>query len=162
MGAPSVRIGVHRTVAVPELSSRAAREIVAHALAHGGWGGGAVGLVFLDDAAIAELHERFLGDPTPTDVIAFDLGGDEPQQLEAEVGPRAEIYVSVERAREVASRRGAPVRRELALYLVHGALHLCGFDDGAAAERARMRAAEAEVLAQLGFPADDAPHELGS
>ena len=44
------------------------------------------------------------------------------------------------------------VEGELLLYLVHGALHLCGFDDRTAPQRARMRAAEAAVLSDLGRP----------
>jgi probable rRNA maturation factor len=82
-------------------------------------------------------------------VIAFDLG--------AGPGPGGEVYVSVERAREVAARRGVPPGRELALYVVHGALHLCGFDDRRSTERAAMRAAEAAVLSALGYPEEGGP-----
>lgn len=114
------------------------------ALAHGGRPGLLLSVVFVDDAEIAELHGRWLGDPTPTDVISFDLGGGG--------GPDGELYVSVERARGEARARGLELEHELALYLVHGALHLCGHDDRAARERARMRAAEASVLASLGYP----------
>ena len=76
-------------------------------------------------------------------MISFDLGEDGD-------GLAAEIYVSVDRARAVARDRGERVERELALYLVHGALHLCGFDDRSAKDRARMRAAESLVLEALG------------
>jgi probable rRNA maturation factor len=114
------------------------------ALEHGGRPGLSLSVVFVDDAEIAELHGRWLGDPTPTDVISFDLGGGE--------GPDGELYVSVERARSEARARGLALEHELALYLVHGALHLCGHDDHAARARARMRAAEATVLAALGYP----------
>ncbi|MEQ1893563.1 MAG: rRNA maturation RNAse YbeY, partial [Planctomycetota bacterium] len=54
-------------------------------------------------------------------------------------------------ARAVARRRGLLPRRELALYLVHGCLHLAGFDDLEPRARRRMRAAERAVLAPLGF-----------
>jgi len=50
--------------------------------------------------------------------------------------------------------------RELVLYVVHGALHLCGFDDHDPDERAAMRAAERSVMGRLGYPEDLAPHDL--
>jgi len=49
--------------------------------------------------------------------------------------------------------------RELALYVVHGALHLCGFDDHDPEQRAAMRLAERAVMSSLGYEADEAPHE---
>jgi len=128
------------------LAARAVRAAVQAALAHGGRPGLDLSVVFVDDAEIAALHGRWFDDPTPTDVISFDLGQDEP-------GPAGELYVSVERARAEARARGLPLERELALYLVHGALHLCGYDDRERRERARMRAAEAAVLERLGYPA---------
>ena len=88
-----------------------------------------------------------------TDVMSFDLGDDEN-------GPAGELYVSVDRARAVAAERGVSLERELTLYVVHGALHLCGFDDHEESERERMRGAEREVMERLGFPPDDLPHEL--
>lgn len=122
---------------------------VRSALVHGGRPGIEIGVVLVGDDELRELHERWLGDPTRTDVITFDLGeGD---------GPEGEIWVSVECARRLAPDRGVPVERELALYLVHGALHLCGYDDHDEVDRARMRAAERDVLAELGYPPDEGP-----
>ena len=116
------------------------------ALAHGGRAGIPLSIVFVDDARIAELHGEWFDDPTPTDVISFDLGEDDA------AGPAGELYVSAERARAEAAQRGLSPRRELALYVVHGVLHLCGFDDHDPLERSRMRDAEAAVLAELGYP----------
>ncbi len=128
-----------RRLAPAELLRRAARA----ALAHGARPALELSLVLVDDAELCLLHERFLGDPAPTDVIGFDLS-DAHSQL-------GEVFVSVECAERVARRRGLDPARELALYVVHGCLHLCGHDDHAPAERRRMRAAERRVLAQLGF-----------
>ena len=58
--------------------------------------------------------------------------------------------MSVDRAIEVARKRGVPASDELRLYLVHGALHLCGYDDREPGDRARMRRAESAVLGALG------------
>ena len=96
-----------------------------------------VSLLLTDDAEIAALHGQYLGDPTPTDVMSFELDG------------TAEIVVSVETARRMARDHGHTARAELALYVVHGILHAAGYDDVRAAARKRMRAAEAEVLRRL-------------
>jgi rRNA maturation RNase YbeY len=108
-------------------------------------------VVFVSDAQLARLHARHMGDPSHTDVITFDLSDDL-------AGPAGEIYASVERARKVARARGVPARRELALYVVHGVLHLCGYDDRSRADQTRMRAAEARVLRSLGWSDDTLPH----
>ncbi|MEM6571602.1 MAG: rRNA maturation RNase YbeY [Planctomycetota bacterium] len=131
-----------------ELDEGAARRALAAALEHGGLPGLRVDLVFVDDAKLAELHGSFLGDPSTTDVITFDLrdGG-----VDVTGGADGEIYVSVDRAREVAKERAIDVAGELALYVVHGALHLVGFDDRDPDDRARMRSAEAQVMGRLGI-----------
>lgn len=97
-----------------------------------------VSLLLTDDAEIARLHGEFLGDPTETDVISFDIEG------------TAEVVVNVDRAAREATRRGVSRADELALYVVHGVLHVCGFDDIESEDRARMRVAEREVLVALG------------
>ncbi|MEM7310207.1 MAG: rRNA maturation RNase YbeY [Planctomycetota bacterium] len=133
----------------PEDVSRAVDE----ALEEGGRPGVLLGVVFVDAARLTQMHADYLDDPSETDVITFDLG-------EEGGGPAGELYVSVDRARELAERRGVPVERELALYVVHGALHLCGFDDHEDDGRAAMRRAERAVLERLGYPPDDQPHDL--
>ena len=111
-------------------------------------------VALVDDETLAELHGRYLDDPSVTDVMAFELG-------EEGGGPLGEIYVSVDRAEIVAGRRGSSWERELTLYLVHGALHLCGFNDLEDADREAMREAEAAVLERLGQPPDGIEHGLG-
>jgi probable rRNA maturation factor len=85
-------------------------------------------------------------------VITFDLSDD----LD---GVGGEIYVSAPCARKTARARGVAVRRELSLYVVHGVLHLCGYDDSTRADRARMRAAETRVMRALGWKDDPNPHD---
>ncbi len=122
------------------------------ALAHGGRAGLELGIVFVDDEELRRMHELWLDDPTVTDVITFDLSGDRAEADDPSPGPGGELYVSAERARAVARARGGDLVREHLLYVVHGALHLCGFDDQAPRDRARMRAAERAVLAALESP----------
>lgn len=121
------------------------RAAVEAALAHGGRSGTDVGVVFVDERTSGELHGRWLGDPTPTDVISFDLDDD----LGGDAG---ELYVSVDQAVKVARERGIDPGAELVLYVVHGTLHLCGYDDHEDDDRRAMRVAEREVLSSLGLP----------
>jgi probable rRNA maturation factor len=141
------RIGIAWGVRSRPIPERTIRAAVRAALAHGGRAGIDVEVALVSDRHLAGIHGRFLGDPSPTDVISFDLGEDGD-------GLSAEIYVSVDRARAVARERGDTLVRELSLYLVHGALHLCGFDDRTEKDRTAMRAAEATVLAALGHRED--------
>lgn len=96
-----------------------------------------VSLLLTDDEEIAELHNEYLDDPTPTDVMSFEMDNG------------AEIVVSVETARRVAQRNGTPMNAEVALYIVHGILHTVGFDDKDEQERRRMREAERAILSKL-------------
>lgn len=121
------------------------------ALKAGGRSALAVDVALVGDRRLRDLHRRFLGDDTPTDVMAFDLEDDGP-------GPAAEIYASVTCASRVARARGVSARRELALYLVHGALHLCGYDDHRTGDRRRMRVAERRILSTLGYEDDPGTH----
>jgi probable rRNA maturation factor len=80
-------------------------------------------------------------DPTATDVITFP--GD-PQ-----MGFAGEICVSIDHAEAFSRRRGTDFSRELALYLVHGYLHLVGYDDLKPEWKRKMRAAEKKALSWL-------------
>lgn len=110
-------------------------------------------IVCVGDAELARLHAHWLADPSPTDVITFDLS----DEVDGALG---ELYVSAPCARRTGRQRDSDPQRELALYIVHGCLHLCGFDDRSARERAAMRAAESSVLEHLGYARDAAPHDL--
>lgn len=149
---PQAQVEVAWDVPDACLADERVRAAVKAALELGQRSGLSLAVVFVDDASLAAMHAEHLDDPSLTDVMAFDLGEEGP-------GPAGELYVSVDRAREVAERRGVTFERELLLYVVHGTLHLCGFDDHAPEERARMRAAEARALTALGFEADEAPHD---
>jgi probable rRNA maturation factor len=82
-----------------------------------------------------------MADPTATDVITFE--GD------ATAGLAGEICVSADTAAAYAREHGHDFATELTLYVVHGWLHLAGYDDLAPAKKRRMRAAEARALKLL-------------
>lgn len=102
---------------------------------------GELSLAFLTDQALARLHADFLDDPTTTDVITFE--GD------AATGLAGEICVSADTALAYAREHDRDFATELTLYVVHGWLHLAGYDDLRPAKKRRMRAAEARALKLL-------------
>lgn len=122
--------------------ARAVAALDAHAAKfRGGCPPGELSIAFLTDAALARLHADFLGDPAPTDVITF--AGD------AGLGLAGEICVSVDTAAAYARAHGGDFSAELALYVVHGWLHLAGYDDLQLAKKRAMRRAEGRALRLL-------------
>jgi probable rRNA maturation factor len=107
----------------------------------GGPGAGELSVAFLTDDALARLHADFLEDPSTTDVITFEA--------QAALGSAGEICVSADTARTYARDHARDFSEELTLYVVHGWLHLAGYDDLAPAKKRRMRAAEARAMALL-------------
>ncbi|MCS7305368.1 MAG: rRNA maturation RNase YbeY [Thermoguttaceae bacterium] len=101
-------------------------------------------VAMIDDEQIRRLNRQFLGEDEPTDVLSFPMG------CSAE-GLEGEIVVSGERAAAVASQYGWTAEQELLLYIIHGALHLAGFQDASGAQRRRMRRQEALCLRRLGL-----------
>jgi probable rRNA maturation factor len=107
----------------------------------GGCPAGGLSIAFLTDAALAKLHGRFMQDPSATDVITFE--GDPAH------GIAGEICVSVDAAARHSGKSAAAFSREVTLYVVHGWLHLAGYDDRLPAAKRRMRAAEARAMGIL-------------
>lgn len=129
-----------------QLDRRAIKRAIATLDAHpalflGGCPPGELSLVFMTDPALAQLHADFLDDPTVTDVITFE--GDPT------LDTAGEICVSADRAEHYALDRKSDFSTELTLYLVHGWLHLAGYDDLQPTKKRRMRAAEARAMRLL-------------
>jgi probable rRNA maturation factor len=102
---------------------------------------GELSVVFVTDETIAQVHADFMDDATPTDVITFPANKD--------MESAGEIIVSVDHALSRAQELTEPFSRELSLYLLHGWLHLAGYDDRTPQDRAEMRLAEQRALAIL-------------
>ena len=105
-----------------------------------------ISLAFVDNLTIHRLNKRFLDHDEPTDVLSFPLSEPNARRLSGELVVGAEVALAQAQA------RGHDVQAELALYVIHGLLHLCGHDDHDAAGAARMRERERHYLAQLGLP----------
>jgi probable rRNA maturation factor len=111
-----------------------------------------ISLAFVDNATIHRLNKRYLDHDEPTDVLSFPLSEPNAKKL------AGELVIGVEVAKAQAEERGHDVQAELALYVIHGLLHLCGFDDKSAKAAAAMRDRERHYLKELGLP-DIAPRE---
>lgn len=125
--------------------------VAAHAARAEGFTRGHLSVAVIGATAMASLHQRYLNQPTPTDVLTFDLDTDR-----AAGRIDAEIVVCTDVARRRAARRGGSLqaaRAELALYVVHGVLHLAGYNDHAPADFRRMHAREDEILCEVGLGA---------
>jgi probable rRNA maturation factor len=123
----------------------------------GGCPPGELSLAFLTDRSLAKIHADFMNDPTPTDVITFE--GDAAAGLAGEICVSADTaarFIRLKFKGPQTSRRRAkptaepsPFSEELMLYVVHGWLHLAGYDDLEPAKKRRMRAAEARAMKLL-------------
>jgi len=129
-----------------ELDEAQARGAIASILNDAGVQRGSVSVAVVADPVIHELNRRYLEHDYPTDVLSFVLER-QGDLLEGEV------IVSADTARRTAERLDWPAEHELLLYIVHGTLHLAGYDDMDPEARARMRQQERRVLARAGIEA---------
>jgi probable rRNA maturation factor len=90
-----------------------------------------VEISIVSDKEIARVHGEFLDDPTPTDVITFHHG---------------EIIISADTAERQGREHKHPFDHELALYLIHGLLHLAGWDDHEKTEAREMAKRQQSIL----------------
>ncbi len=165
-----VDLDVRPAVRLP-LSRRAATRTAALALAAGAAPAPAsLGLILSDDAEISALNVEHMGHPGPTDVLSFPMlspdafpphAGKQPPSpaVDGFVAPRGrchlgDVVISVERAVEQADLgRGGQTgdvnwsaADELRLLIIHGVLHVCGWDHSDELERDTMRALERDLL----------------
>lgn len=120
------------------------REVVTTVLAGENAKQADVSVAIVDDAEMHELNRRFLDHDYPTDVLSFVLEQDD-DRLEGEV------IVSAETARRRSLEEGWSAFEELTLYVVHGTLHLLGYDDQSGDARTTMRQREDFHLSRLGL-----------
>jgi probable rRNA maturation factor len=112
-----------------------------------------ISIALVDQAAIHAINLEHLGHDWPTDVISFNLS--EP----GESALAGEVVVSAEMAAVTAGNLGVEPDDELALYVVHGLLHICGYDDQSETDAAAMRRREDELLRTVGR---SSPYDRGA
>lgn len=91
-----------------------------------------INIVFVSDARIAWLHRKYMSIDGPTDVITFHHG---------------DVFISAETAAKQAKEYRTSFEYELELYIAHGLLHLCGFEDASQAGRRKMQRVQERLLA---------------
>lgn len=112
-----------------------------------------ISVLFTDNEGIRLLNREYRGIDTPTDVLSFPLSTPEelaqaPEGTEVLLG---DVVISLETAREQARQQRHSIKRESALLLTHGLLHLLGYDHGSEEERERMRQMEGEIVAGAAY-----------
>ena len=105
----------------------------------------AISVALVDNATIRRINQKHLAHDWPTDVISFTLSATGEPEL---VG---ELVVSTEMAAATAAEVSAEAAAELSLYVVHGLLHLCGYDDLTESDIHEMRARETTHLRRHGL-----------
>jgi probable rRNA maturation factor len=108
------------------------------------FGTAAISLAVVDDATIHELNRRYLNHDWTTDVLSFVL-----EKRDGHLD--GEVVISADTAATAAAEMGWPERAEQLLYVIHGMLHLVGYDDTSDADAEKMRAAETALLHEFGL-----------
>lgn len=116
---------------------RRLRRWLTAALAEEGIPEARVDYIFCSDDYLLDINRNHLGHDYYTDILTFPLDTSPLQ---------AEIYISVDRIRDNAARRKLPEERELLRVMIHGILHLCGYDDHDPAGRRKMRRRETMLV----------------
>lgn len=105
-------------------------------------------LVISDDDVLRQLNNQFRDVNKPTDVLSFPSTLTDPESGTEYLG---DIIISFERAEEQASAGGHSITAELQLLIVHGILHLLGYDHAYLEEKTSMWQCQNEILAELGI-----------
>ena len=106
-----------------------------------------ISIVVTDDTHLQNLNQQFLGIDAPTDVLSFPAGFTDPDTGAPYLG---DVIISFPRSEAQASAAEHTVKDELQLLVVHGVLHLLGYDHLEEEDKARMWAAQEEILEGLG------------
>lgn len=110
-----------------------------------------VSINFVKDEIIADLNERYRGKKGPTDVLSFECDGVADDMVAAEEGgvyELGDIIIAPDVAARQTQEFGTTFEEEVSLLLVHGLLHLCGYDHMEDDEAEVMEAREAALLSE--------------
>jgi probable rRNA maturation factor len=159
---PEIDVEISNTQGHLQVDLATLDQLVRAVLAAEGRPSGSISIAMVDNATIHAINRTHLGHDWPTDVITFPLAAPDDPVL------TGELVISAEMACAVAREIGVEPSEELTLYVVHGLLHLCGYDDHEHADRCRMRQREDEILAHAGLTnpytraGEDSPEPLDS
>lgn len=131
-----------QTSLAPDTLKHAAQAVLAHQSTDGD-----LTIVLTDDAQLRKLNREYLSLDAPTDVLSFPASETDPETARRYLG---DILISIQRAEEQARAAGHALQAEAQLLVVHGTLHLLGYDHAEAGEKTRMWNVQAELLESLG------------
>lgn len=136
-----IRVAVFNAHGRRRVPPRFAASAVRRTLHGEGIGSAAITVVFENSRSSRAVNRKFLGHDRATDVISFPL----------ESGPvlEGEIHVNLDRASAQAAAYGVTVQNEIARLLVHGVLHLAGYDDRRSGPARRMRARQESHVSRI-------------
>jgi rRNA maturation RNase YbeY len=129
----SVQIEIHNHYPEFKITLKTVENLVQQLLENEKLPAQELNVILVDDDYLKNLHRNFFNDDTYTDVITFDLS--EP----AEENIEGEIYISVDRAKFHAGKFHVSLQEEIARLIIHGILHLKGYNDQTAEQRQAMR-----------------------
>lgn len=105
-------------------------------------------IVLMSDAAVRALNQQFRGIDAPTDVLSFPAEALPPEMM-GETAYLGDLIIAYPYAQAQAQQAQHPLADSLALLVIHGVLHLLGYDHHTSEERARMWSAQAKALNAL-------------
>jgi probable rRNA maturation factor len=146
------KISIATPQEIVEVDRKHFRELTRTVLEGEGIADAEISLAFVDNPTIHRLNKRYLDHDEPTDVLSFPLSEANAKKLSGE------LVLGVEVALARSQEMGHDVQAELSLYVIHGLLHLCGYDDHSEKEAAEMRQRERHWLALMKLP-DISPRE---
>lgn len=134
---------VSENVKIPTFPHRKMSEWIKQISSLHGKSTGDVSFIFCNDEKILEINQQYLHHDYYTDVITFDTS-----QKEVIHG---DIFISIETVASNAKKFQVPYQQELYRVMIHGILHLCGFDDQTEEEQTIMRNQENHALSLIPF-----------
>lgn len=133
---------------IPALESQKIKRKLQKVLRDLAFRNGELSVLFTDDKHMAELNRYYLGRAGPTNVLAFPMSSDPPQEVDS--GMLGDIVISVERAMSESRQTGEPLDETLDRLLVHGLLHLLCYDhEGSRDDARRMEEEQGRLLALM-------------
>ena len=135
-------LAIHQAHPARRVDEEAIARVVARALEGEGFRVADLSIVLTDHAAVRRLHRDWLDKDHDTDVLSFGLDEEAVSRHEVD----GEVYVDLDTAAERAPEFASTPEEEVLRYVVHGVLHLCGYNDRTDAERAQMRRLENTYL----------------
>jgi len=132
-----MKIQIHQTDPSIQINEQQYKDLCRRVVSEIKLNAASCALVFVNDQTLKRMHAQYLDDPTKTDVITFNLGDESIE---------GEIYISTDRARVQAKIYSVTPEEEIVRLIVHGLLHLKGYDDREEKDRIILKEEENRLV----------------